>query len=282
MADLSKIRKGGTDYNLKDSAARASIDAQTRVFHMNGNVDYPVSGIVSHSVAKNFLSNGGIGVKTDDILISTNGTVCKVTAVSGNKVNYNPIGTIVGQSGGGGATSWNDLTDKPFGEAVNVDLFAVAELMESVSDPLGDDRYGVLCVFDTTPEICSLEAGKEYTVTLNGHTYTEIAKHFSGEEGSPGIFYIGDLEATLNEDWANVRYLFAFVQNYVNGEITDQYLVWAAHTGTETELTECVISQGVTKLDEKYFPDTIARVSDVERMIEEAIGAIPDASEVAY
>lgn len=183
---------------------------------------------------------------------------------------------------GTGASSWNDLTDKPFGEAVNVDLFAVAELMESVSDPLGDDRYGVLCVFDTTPEICSIEAGKEYTVTLNGHTYTEIAKHFSGEEGSPGIFYIGDLEATLNEDWANVRYLFAFVQNYVNGEITDQYLVWAAHTGTETELTECVISQGVTKLDEKYIPDTIARVSDVKRMIEEAIGSILDASEVAY
>lgn len=86
---------GNVEITIPDSP---QIEAQTRVFHMNGNVDYPASGIVSHSVAKNLLSDGGLGVNTGDILISTNGTVCKVTAVSGNNVNYNPIGTISGNS----------------------------------------------------------------------------------------------------------------------------------------------------------------------------------------
>ena len=180
-----------------------------------------------------------------------------------------------------GVSSWNDLTDKPFGESVNVNLFDIVESKESVSDPLGDGRYGVLVYFFTTPEICSLEVGKEYTVTLNGHTYTEVARDCSAEL-SPGSVCIGDLDAVLNMDFANSRYLFACAYQYSNGEPTGEYYVIVFHVGTETELTECVISQGVTKLDEKYIPDTIARVSDVERMIEEAIGAIPDASEVAY
>lgn len=173
-----------------------------------------------------------------------------------------------------GASSWNDLTDKPFGE-VNVDLFDVAEETESVSelDPSGSGRYLVGCAFFTTPEICSLEVGKEYTVTLNGHTYTDIAKVDDSE-----LLCVGDSEAFANQDWENFRYYIRYEGPYSNGHCTFD----AIHRGTETELTECVISQGVTKLDEKYIPDTIAKVSDVERMIAEMLGAIPDASEVAY
>lgn len=86
---------GNVEITIPDSP---QIENQVQVFYMSQSVDYPVSGFVTLSVPKNLLSNGGLGIKTDDILISTNGTVCKVTTVYSNAVNCNPIGTIGGNS----------------------------------------------------------------------------------------------------------------------------------------------------------------------------------------
>ena len=155
---------------------------------------------------------------------------------------------------------WNDLLDKPFGEYINTDLIDVAELLGVNSTPLGDGRYFMAYAFAATAEMCSLEVGKEYTVTINGNSYTDIA--VDGSFITPGTVCIGDVKAAQSQDIANLRYMIACGPVYMNGEPTGAFQINVYYVGTESELTECVMPIGETQLDEKYIPDTIARKDD--------------------
>lgn len=80
------------------------------IYYMDHEVKYPVDGINFFSVQKNSLSNSGVGIKVGDIIVASNGTLCKAASVeSGSKglVRYDPIGTISGVIADGG-TAGND------------------------------------------------------------------------------------------------------------------------------------------------------------------------------
>lgn len=95
MADISKIRKNGVTYDLKDVIGRQGYS----VYYMSLEVEYPTdkTGFIA---SKGYFSNDGEGVKVGDLLISSNGVLCKVTGV-GSMVNYEPIAKIAGNNSGG-------------------------------------------------------------------------------------------------------------------------------------------------------------------------------------
>ena len=92
------------------------------VYYMDYEEEYPKKepedGETSFTVStikKVLLSNSGVGIKIGDIIVASNGTLCKVTSVDSTSVRYDPIGTISGtgtdsggnadQSGGLNATA---------------------------------------------------------------------------------------------------------------------------------------------------------------------------------
>lgn len=187
--------------------------------------------------------------------------------------------------GSGGSVSWNDLTDKPFGEgSVSLDMlaFMAENNAESQSGQVAEGKTMFVYGCRTTPDKFSLEIGKEYTVTINGNTYTGVAVDFSEVLGE-GAVALGDTEAVKNEDITNLRYAVMCANTTMNGEPDGGYQVNLYYVGAEIELTECTLtSEGVKTLDEKYIPNTIARTADVERMIEVYLSAIPNAAEVGH
>lgn len=100
MADLSKFQINGVDYDLKDRTARQNSGSNggNSVYYMDFAAEYPKpdSEISFSSVTTSLLSNNGAGIKAGDIIVASNGTLCKVTSVSTNQVSYDPIGTISG------------------------------------------------------------------------------------------------------------------------------------------------------------------------------------------
>ena len=73
------------------------------VFYAPVEVEYPVEGLASHMIAKTQLSNGGYGIKVGDLIITANGTLCKVTEVSSSQVSYEPVTNFAGEKGSDGA-----------------------------------------------------------------------------------------------------------------------------------------------------------------------------------
>lgn len=71
------------------------------IYYMNNAVEYPEEepedggiSFTTHMIRQTSLSNSGIGIKKGDIIVASNGTLCKVSSVSSMNVYYDPIGTI--------------------------------------------------------------------------------------------------------------------------------------------------------------------------------------------
>lgn len=93
---------------------------------------------------------------------------------------YNQIMKMLnsgGGSGGGGVSSWNDLTDRPFYSEV-----AVGTVLAETSQAFNEDASAFIL---TDP--ISVTTGEEYTVKWNGTEYTCTCGEFdaSGGEGDP-------------------------------------------------------------------------------------------------
>ena len=77
--------------------------------------------------------------------------------------------------GSGGVTSWNDLTDKPFGETTTVKE-VLAEYQPPFSPGSGDDAFGTFYImnpFEIVP-------GEKYIVSWNGVEYLSTAAEIRG------------------------------------------------------------------------------------------------------
>ena len=79
---------------------------------------------------------------------------------------------VVGGGSGGGVSSWNDLTDKPFGESDNAVLLPPTQFAY-------DSAFGLFAV----PGYIDFMVGKTYTVNWNGVDYTTeaVPGQFNGE-----------------------------------------------------------------------------------------------------
>lgn len=96
MADLSKIRINGVDYDLKDIIARQNSGGYS-IYYLDLVVPFPLEDRDNFVTAISKLSDGD-GVKVGDLAISSNGTLCKVTEVSEttSRVRLSPIANIGG------------------------------------------------------------------------------------------------------------------------------------------------------------------------------------------
>lgn len=106
-AQKEQARKNINAVTLEDVA---NASGGNTIYYMDKEVTYPVDGIKFFSVAKNSLSNSGVGIKVGDIIVASNGTLCKAASVeSGSKglVRYDPIGTISGVIADGGTAGYS-------------------------------------------------------------------------------------------------------------------------------------------------------------------------------
>lgn len=143
---------------------------------------------------------------------------------------------IDANSSGGGVTSWNDLEDRPFGEVTEyAELLHEARVFET---PIG---YVFNAVLDFDAVI-----GEEYTVTIDGNEYTAVA-----EVRDDGNTYIGDYGTDGAECSFSIKVKGGM--SMIEGEgAKDGSIVSISGLRKETK-----------QLDEKFIPDTIARVKDI-------------------
>lgn len=137
--------------------------------------------------------------------------------------------------------SFNDLQDRPFGDETVTEEILMSNKSVSM---YGDGWYRI------TP-VVELVAGATYKVTFNGVTYESVA----WVSPSTNTICIGNGEIYGGEDYGNWSAPFAF--EYGNG----MFSLYSNDFGDATFSIVKVV-EDVTKLDEIFIPDTIARASD--------------------
>lgn len=137
--------------------------------------------------------------------------------------------------GSGGVTSWNDLTDKPFGESENAVLLPptafVSGLMEGALVALG--------------VVIELVEGKTYTVNWNGVDY--VTECFRGQFGNAGAVYL----------MLGNPYLIGGINNnlpfLIGGDATG---IAAVPFDGSTAATVGITGYGVKKIPIQFVPGT--------------------------
>ena len=141
--------------------------------------------------------------------------------------------------------SWSDLQNKPFGDEIESEETLMSNKTISM---YGDGWYRI------TP-IVELIEGITYKVTFNGATYESVA----WVSPTTGTICIGNGEIYGGEDYGNWSAPFAF--EYDNGTFS----LYSNDIGSATFSIVKVVAD-VTKLDDRFIPDTIARTSNVSQV----------------
>lgn len=187
-----------------------------------------------------------LNVKTAPIELKVSGTAALIPGPPGKDGETPHIGEngnwYIGQSDTGvpatgpkgdpGATSWNDLTDKPFGDNYTV-LYPETTITSEDSD------------YTELNTNVPLVDGQSYTVVLNGDAYPAT------------VVVDADMNDMFIEcvDSDNVEFSFGYNWNQVGSNY-----VYYAKRGT---FTFSILQGEVKPLEEKYIPETIARKADV-------------------
>lgn len=132
MADLSKFNINGVDYDLKDIIGRQGHSA----YYLSIESEYSTDA-TEFLASKSYLSNDGNGVKIGDLLISSNGVLCKVTNVGESLVHFITIANIRGNENGSGGTVdlTNYLQKTELDDAINTALAQAKESGEFKGEP---------------------------------------------------------------------------------------------------------------------------------------------------
>jgi hypothetical protein len=158
-------------------------------------------------------------------------TVCKRDMPA----DYEYVATPVLKLGAGGASSWNDLTDKPFGEEVRHGALVDSQTAE-VNDGYSE-LYNVYGIF---------KEGNTYTIVFDGVTYECVAWYHNGYDAivvGNGTFVEAD---GIGED----------VPFAIGGYASDCTAYLNASNGTHT--VEVQGEYWVTKkIDENYLPNDV-------------------------
>lgn len=135
-------------------------------------------------------------------------------------------------TGTGGVSSWNDLTDKPFGEETGV-IFEETSLII--------DENGVNNLDIEIP----LVAGEMYRVTWNGEVYNCVAKTVTSDGAT--IVFIGNPDGSSNEPFSVASY---------PKELWESTLCKATIMTTTPSITVpiCIEGKVIKTLDPKYLP----------------------------
>ncbi len=170
---------------------------------------------------------------------------------------YNKIEVDEKIANAGGVTSWNDLEDKPFGEEEDyVEIWSElvfdiheTNILSAPSTPLTEgDRCRYIydgVVYETQITRVASDGGKHYLL-IGGNPH--IRQGNLPDNGQPVVFWYYSLNKTY----------------FVDGNA-----LFGTHTFSAEKLA--VVARTI---DEKYIPNTIARVSDIPTL-EEFIAALP-------
>lgn len=159
---------------------------------------------------------------------------------------------------GGGVSSWNDLTDKPFGEEVGmVEVLAETTVMLTHQDGIDSkENSGLL----------GLVAGKQYKVVYNGEEYEYTAVDISGlgvgfgnlsglgQESNGEPFGVADLP-TYNS-W--------FLMDYNGNSVMSENGTWSSVEATLSITAEATIHP----IEGKYLPKGTPWIEEDGGMVE--------------
>lgn len=160
--------------------------------------------------------------------------------------------------GGGGVSSWNDLTDKPFyEESEEVDIFAEQEITLTVEEGMG--------MYDVTPAPFTLTEGDTYRVVSDGTEYTLVC------ESSNGVLALVNLILDENGDAT----IGSFQIIYASPEVaaTEGGVLGIVFYDSNESHTLAIYhnSTVIKTLDEKFLPMDVIDAR-IDAYIEEALG----------
>ena len=176
--------------------------------------------------------------------------------------------------------SWNDLKDKPFYEVLGETIFDEAvttnkdsyvdidEILLNIGDILnitiGNEEYSLVRVYELDDGVMpGAIAGNKYLYlklfsSLVGATVDELLA------SDPSI-------AVFNENTGEPFFMCDVMNN--DNVVCGTALILDSLPNTTVHLT---ISKGeIKQIDEKYIPETIARVSDIEKIVKDVIKTLP-------
>lgn len=159
-------------------------------------------------------------------------SIGKVKTVNG--IEPDESGNVTVEIPEGFSGNWNDLSDKPFGEMI---VFTEVITETECASLITNKPY------------FRFNTGDAYRVTYNGTSYDVVGQQYPGQARC----YLGDLNL--------ITYPFCIVYDMIDAVTTYRF------TDTSSGVTAS-ISKGeasVVALDEKYIPDTIARISDIPK-----------------
>ena len=212
--------------------------------------------------------------KAGDLVISASSQLFRVSSASTTAVTLIHLADL-----GGGVTSWNDLEDKPFDSSVadgEVTLtfdgnVAGRDYIHIPGDASTQEQYYVKMSGDT-PTKESFYGKTAYYVSNGVEGSVELTEEYMStncivQEGMGFTLMLG-----------GVAVVMVITATTTMGDMTFEPGVWFHYVVADPDYPSSVTYAGqvetIKHLDEKYIPDTIARVSEVERMINNALGVI--------
>lgn len=184
-----KMYKGYSDYTAKNHIHRKYFDRAVEICQKWG---IPVVDIWNGSMLNPKLSTASIYyVEENGQHLTETGYLAITPMIEAWMRNlYVPGMVAVAGSNPGGVTSWNDLTDKPFGESDNAVVLQETQFVSGIMD-------GALATMASGVELVE---GKTYTVNWNGVEYETVCfMGVSPLDGSP-MPMVGNPAALGGED----------------------------------------------------------------------------------
>lgn len=172
-----------------------------------------------------------------------------------NEPEYYDWKEIKSASGGGGVSSWNDLTDKPFGEEF-VTRHTFIEGQQITFNPQGMTETEYLYSYVDNFTISATE-GDKIIFVVDGQEYKCLVEKFPSGNLYSGNVLIGNsfgIETTLYPDCP-------ILCTFSPGGAVSLYR--EADASEQIVLSMYVEKTSVSKLDEMYIPETIARKEDL-------------------
>lgn len=175
-----------------------------------------------------------------------------VIVEDGGNIRRAPMNQLVT---GGGVSSWNDLEDKPFYEEGSFEEILPETELTII------DYYGTKMAM-VTVDHTKMVADKVYTMIWDGVEYVAPSFLVATEtpDGTVDLVCIGNPVYGNGEDNGIP---FIGQTSYSDGVVTDEFYIVTTSQEEAHTLSISVSSTTIHTLDEKFLPDTIARVADI-------------------
>lgn len=266
---IRKIKIADVVYDLKDGSVEEQINAALSNLEENLDIDHPVyvaeESVDTSAEVINADTLGGHPADDFATKVYVDDKISEVQ-VGGDGLTTEDVQDMIDTSlegFEGGASSWNDLTDKPFyeeGSGATITWDGNTEGLESSNSFQGVTSYHVS---DLTPSIDELIGGN---LAFSDGQSLEVAE---------------DWIITLSDDVIMIGELSVFVAYKENATFTNSNTtvvfpkqgVYFTKGNDGVFYTSSLIygSSIIKTLDEKFIPDTIARITDIEYALEDAI-----------